>query len=99
MIELVQKPRLRLSVFAGIKDSAPYTDPSCPFRTVQQGVAYYAHPWDDGVTLLLRPAAGCPVIVDALMQAKGYSLCEHPCEIGRYGIKKFRTLHDGQLCI
>jgi len=33
-------------------------------RAVQQGVAYYAHPWDDGVTLLHRPAAWCPVIVD-----------------------------------
>ena len=57
-------------------------------RAVQQGVAYYAHPWDDGVTLLHRPAAGCPVIVDALMQAEGYSQNEYPraCIIDGVGI-------------
>ena len=45
-------------------------------------------PWDDGVTLLHRPAAGCPVIVDALMQAEGYSQNEYPraCIIDGVGI-------------
>ena len=47
-------------------------------RAVQQGVAYYAHPWDDGVTLLHRPAARSPVIVDTIMQAKGSAQYAYP---------------------
>ena len=35
-----------------------------PISELHKGGTYYAHPWDDGVTLLHRPAAGCPVIVD-----------------------------------
>ena len=54
-------------------------------RAVQQGVAYYAHPWDDGVTLLHRPAAGCPVIVDG-----GYTQNVYPCVNGRYELSSKR---------